>query len=281
MRRYDAREGAPVFLLYNLDYQRRCERIRWLSTDRSSGDVGLSLWAGFRWGASMRDGLKRAAICVFIPLILVTGCVSGGQLWLFSPGELHNDGVRYVLERLKKVPKKKELQSSVTNLVAEYCTTIGMRCSVLVPVPSFPLNMTRIINSSAGSRELKSKLRSLFQAIPKARNIPDLEASLTRIEREASGTLSRPESEHFSNVVSIARSSARLWAPVDQGGRNGASIVLPARVSTGSGGGPALKINWAEVAAADAFGCAVSGPFCVAGAILYSVADILLQLSND
>jgi hypothetical protein len=230
----------------------------------------------------MRENLKRVSLCVFIPLMLMTGCVSGRQFGLLSIGELHNDGVRYVLERLNGIPRKQELRSSITRLTMEYCAAIGRSCAVSAPTPSFPLDANRLINSTAGSSELKFRVRSVFQAVARSRNVPDLEASLTRIEGEATGKLSLNESRRFSDVVSVARSSAQLWAPLALGGRNGGYIRYPGWGNTGPGGGVvSMIVDWGEVAEADALGCWVAPEGgCLEWAISFSTDNINYQRNN-
>lgn len=214
-------------------------------------------------------------LCAMSFLVSVAACASaakGGRLR--TVGEQHNDGVRYVLEHMESIPPRAELPGRITSLTREYCASIGRQCAASVPYPSFPLDAERVIAASPGSEEFKRSLRALFEA---GRSAPNLQAYLGAtgvIERNAAARLASPERERFSDIASIARSSARLWAPTSEGGRNGGGTKLPP-----TGGAAQQDIDWNAVAEADAMGCLVTIEIgCFEGAVAFSAANIIGQL---
>jgi hypothetical protein len=194
-----------------------------------------------------------------------------------SAGEIDNRGVGFVLGHIKVVPPKSQLNSQVLALTLKFCRKSGLDCSRNVQIPEFPPQDNLIIAASGGSQALRKEYRALATTIRTAKDIPSLEASLAVLEQQAATILSRPERKRFSDAVSIASSSARLWAPVKLGGRGGGHVVLP------PGGRPASDIDWGEVAATDVDGCIdffLEGG-CAEGAVAFSAIDILQQLNGD
>jgi hypothetical protein len=88
---------------------------------------------------------------------------------------------------------------------------------------------------------------------------------IDRIEKSGIRKLRGRELLFFAGLCSLARHSARLWAPVKEGGEG-----------TGTGTGQAKEIDWGEVFAADCIGFAASGGNPVV-AIAFSIADIIVQ----
>jgi hypothetical protein len=78
------------------------------------------------------------------------------------------------------------------------------------------------------------------------------------------GKMTRIESIRLAEAISIARSSATLWAPREQGGLGGTTVgVTPAS-------GMALKLNWKKLLGADFIGCltALLAGACLGGALV-------------
>lgn len=222
----------------------------------------------------------RTLVRAFLTLSLLAGCEP-----VVSPdppsnaGQLHDDGVRYVLERLDSI-NQPGLPTRVVQLSHEYCggmrAATGRQCSNQARYPAFPLDAEAVVDAAAGSAPFKVHLRTLFRTGRTAPTLPVFVSAVDALERSADRELRGAERERFSDVASIARSSATFWAPQSQGGRNGGGTKLPS-------GGAALKtIDWKEVYEADALGCLVTIEIgCVEGAVAFSVADIIKQLAED
>lgn len=218
-------------------------------------------------------GIGRRVACTFLLMVHVAGCASAGHTGQVSQGELHNDGVRYVLERLERTSPQPDV-SRIAGLTREYCATIGRQCPASLRVPSFPIDSDPLVESANVSAGFKSNVRALFRA-GRGATLSGFVRMADSIERQAMVSLAPSEREQFSSVVSVARESARLWAPTSEGGRGGGGTRLP------PGGTVQAKINWQEVYEADAAGCVLSMPLCLDGAIVFSAADIAWQIAHD
>jgi hypothetical protein len=193
-----------------------------------------------------------------------------------TTGETHNRGVAYVLEHMKTVPPKADLDSKVLSLTLKYCKSAGLDCPGKITIPQFPLQDDLIVAASGGSAALQREFKSLLTTVRTAKDIPSLEVDLKNLEQQADTVLKRPERKRFADAVSVAISSARLWAPVALGGRGGDHIRLP------PGGKPVADIDWGEVAEVDLEGCMeffLEG--CIEGAVAFSAVDILIQLYTN
>ena len=192
-----------------------------------------------------------------------------------NAGEAHNDGVRYALNRMRQLPSAEQGPAEAVRLTREYCASRGIECGN-VPMPPASVDALAVVRGMAGSPTLKENAVAVIGALRGARTLREFEARATRIQREADGALASGERERFADFVDIARSSAGLWAPVEQGGRGGRGTTLPA-----TPGSARKDIDWKEVAAADAAGCLAGiefgPPGCLAGAIAFSIADIIHQ----
>ena len=189
-----------------------------------------------------------------------------------STGQQHNQGVAFVLDHMKAVPPKSELDADVVKLTLKFCRKSGLDCGRPV-LPEFPLQAPLLIGSIEGSAQFKIECRALVSTVRAAKDVPSLEVSLAALEQQAATVLDAREKKRFSDAVSIASASARLWAPVALGGRGGGKIIIP------PGGKPPSDIDWREVAVADAIGCAIFFEIgCIPGAVALSVADIVHQL---
>jgi hypothetical protein len=206
----------------------------------------------------------------------LVGCASTTGHGGSNAEEAHTNGVRYALNQLRQLPTAEQSPPEAVRLTREYCASIAMDCGN-VPMPPSRVDALVVVRGMVGSSTLKEHAVELLGALRGAPTLREFEARATRIERKADRFLASEERERFADFAAIARGSARLWAPVGQGGRGGRGITLPA--TTGSA---RKDINWKEVAAADAAGCLAGiefgPPGCVAGAIAFSVADIIHQL---
>jgi hypothetical protein len=202
---------------------------------------------------------------------MLMSCVTPRAVDRASAGEVHNAGIRYVFARLTRLPSRDEASSVFNPLIQQYCESIRRRCVSLDGITPSGGNVERLLSTQRSSETFKDGVRSLFRALDGAADFAALDRSTSAVEREFSGRLEGVERERFSNLVSIARSSARLWAPISQGGLGGGGI----RDSSGT----AMRdIDWEEVAKADAEGCLVTIEVgCIEGAILFSAINIIAQ----
>lgn len=193
---------------------------------------------------------------------LLAGCATAGPDTRPSVGELHNAGVEYVLARLDSNLPADRSWSRISELTSDYCRGVRRACANQ-PAPPPPPDATTIAASLPGSAAYTESVKSLFIDLRAARTLVDFDRSLATHQERAAGRLRGAEAEQFANVLSVARSSSRLWAPISQGGRGG---VI--------GGAVSARTNWWLVAAADANGCVAGGILgCISMAIRYSVAE--------
>ena len=221
----------------------------------------------------------RALACACLALASLAGCDSA--LTPDDPpstaGKLHDDGVRYVLARLE-LSNPASLRIQIVRLAHEYCVGVrpatGMQCANQTWYPTFPLDGVALVDSVEGSPEFKQHLRSLVVTSRAASTLTAYVRAVDGAERSAGLQLRGSERAHFADAAAIARSSATLWAPTSQGGRNGGDV----RPS----GWDFKPIDWNEVAEVDMTGCLVTLEFgCVEGAIIASTANIIKQLAED
>jgi hypothetical protein len=191
-----------------------------------------------------------------------------------SAGEMHNEGVQFVLQHLKQVPSRQELRSTINGLASEWCATAHLQCSQVSVPPKLPLSTEAALAFVNGSPELKRDLGSvldLFTSGGDTTSLQQLEQSLDQIEKASLEKLSPAERPILSEAISVATSSAKFWAPKAEGGLDGRSFLQP------SGGRPvAFKIPWKKIAGSDLEGC-ISCFFgggahgCIACAVVFSV----------
>lgn len=217
-----------------------------------------------------RRGLQRNLACALAPIFLLTSCTTNGRVSTSSAGQLHNDGVQYVLARLEPNASGDRMRSRIATLTSDYCRTIRRTCTAPISVPSLPPSTDQIVESASGTGAFKARLRSLFGTLRGARTLREFERSIAAYESPAAG-LNRAESLRFADIVSVARFSARYWAPTAEGGLGGGTRP------GGGGGGIAARTDWVLVAAADIAGCTENLLNCVEAAIIYSVAEYKRQ----
>lgn len=243
------------------------------------GSIASLRGSGNQRSRTSTGARKAKRVALFLASGALTACTSIGGVSPESIGERHNQGVGYVLGNLRTLPPRNQLLGRVTELTLENCRITRRRCHLPASTPATfngrPTDVGQYIVGLSGSRAYKTSLTELFGISPGAVDLAGFERSLSGIEARAAAQLRGAEHTNFIQVAGVARSSARLWAPVEQGGRDGGGITFPPT----SGARP--KINWQEVYEADAAGCLASLPFCLDGAILASAADIAWQLYHD
>ena len=144
-------------------------------------------------------------------------------------GELHNQGVQYVLTRLKRIPQPEGRRSAVIALTKDYLRGIGQpESDIAVPKPLKSYDdAIALVENIHGSEALKEAFRSLLKLWREHLRLPELNRALSRLERENTPRIKGKELKDFSQTISLARSSATFWAPVKEGGRNGIKYLNP------------------------------------------------------
>ncbi len=146
-----------------------------------------------------------------------------------SPGELHNEGMKFILERIKVMPKPGDRKRLVISLANRYLESIG-EAPVKMDSPNPPRNYDEAISGIRninGSDTLKSAFKSVLKLERRNPKLAALDRALVKLERETAPRLKGDELDRFSHAVSIARASARFWAPSEQGGVNGMKYFHP------------------------------------------------------
>lgn len=183
-------------------------------------------------------------------------------------GEAHNAAVRHVLGQIKLRKNREPDWERVEQLVVEYFDAVGLKGARTRRFrrPPDPEEVVESIVSKgkvtkAGARYVSALLTTFEKGLP----LPRLLGEVERQERAAARALRGRDLLFFQALASIGRHSARLWAPVAEGGEDFGH----------TGTGVAGKIDWGEAAGVDLICAAFSTPI---GGALCSIANLLLQL---
>ena len=221
---------------------------------------------------------RRRAAALGIMLALggasLLGCATISPVKSTAAGEVHNEGVRYVFANIERMPDRNNMVATFNAQIQTYCRTIGRTCASFDRNPADSSTLEELLASGRASPAFNDSVRALFRPLQEGGSFRTVDRALAVAERNGRAGLHSIEREHFANIASIARSSARLWAPVADGGQGGGGVRFQP--------GTARKdIDWKEVAAADAEGCLATLPIgCVEGAIVASLIDIAIQLTR-
>lgn len=186
-------------------------------------------------------------------------------------GEAHNDGVRYVLGKLKIDRKKKVDQATIKKLATEYFGAVGITCKrAAFRFQRHPdtgeivkLMQKKGIVTNEGAKVISALLTTIQKKLPLSKLLVEIE----RQEHTAASKLHDRELLFFQGIAAVARHSAKLWASVSEGGEDFGHV--------GTHGMAMKPINWGEVCYADVAGFLLGGPI---GAVGFSVLDIIVQL---
>lgn len=209
---------------------------------------------------------------------------------LMDAGERHNQGVRFILERLTSVPRPEEVNAVVLEMTREYCASVDQDCSWLQAPARLPRDPQPLIDRLQGSRALRNRAEAAFDIVKirserprNARSLRRFDRTLNQLESSYRRPLNAMDSIRLSSLVSVGRASGRFWASQEEGGLEGTSYIPDSPIQ-------ARDIDWGQVVVADMEGClagAEAVPFppleldaCVAGAILYSTAEVLNQTNT-
>ncbi|MBZ5525386.1 MAG: hypothetical protein LAP21_24430 [Acidobacteriia bacterium] len=194
-----------------------------------------------------------------------------------SLGEIHNDGVKYVLEHIKKVPPRDKLGPLIARLTNEFCVKSRVDCGTLKPDWQ-PSNTEQLLSTLGGSEAFKENIGSLFRltqseiAMTK-HSLQQYQTSLDELEKTAERKLTGEERTRFLGAISVARSSAVFWAPKEAGGLDGRHFLNATNLpSTGS----KKKVNWDAVVRADLSGLLQGGLGQAVGDSVHNLIDQLL-----
>jgi len=181
-----------------------------------------------------------------------------------SVGELHNEGLIYVLKHLTvtDLVDRENLTEKASHLVDEF-------------IAESDLTDTKI--RVRVSKQGQAVLNELDSIVHKEPSLEEFYEQLDALERKTK-RLRTQEKAYVSGAISVARYSGTLWAPVEAGGLNGREY-LP-----NSNKVAALPIDWGDIVAADINGFATeflsSGSLldALAEAIIASFAELIRQL---
>lgn len=187
-------------------------------------------------------------------------------------GELHNAGVRYVVARLQPGLPDADAKRVIWDGSTDWCRDTGH-----FPCPGpergwpFPPDPERAVASTTGSPAFKAKLGALLRGMAQAENVDAVNSAVAEAMAMPGEPLNDAEAKRLADVASVARASARMWAPVSLGGEGG--VKGPISES------PAAKaIDWGDVALADAIGCALGWETgCLAAGIISSAWEYYKQ----
>mgnify|MGYP007068279029 CR=1 FL=1 len=117
-------------------------------------------------------------------------------------GYAHNDAIRYILKKMKNEPTIIKNKKAIKKLVTEYFENTGFGKQ---PVKSkYP--------SPVAADELLVLLR---KQLPLQKLLPEIERLENQVTKKI---LDEKDLLFFYSMAAIARHSAILWAPVDEGG---------------------------------------------------------------
>ncbi len=192
-------------------------------------------------------------------------------------GEVHNAGVRYVLEGMRPGLSDAEAQRIIIDRGTDYCRDTG-KCPWRWPPDRgprwpYPTTTDAIVQASDGSPSWKMRLDQMLRAMEKAETLETFNAAADRALAAGGEPLTAEESRRLADAVAIGKASARMWAPVAMGGEGGFS-------------GPwtedaAAKIDWGDIAVADLVGCALGWETGCIGAGLISSAYAAYTKSRE
>lgn len=200
-------------------------------------------------------------------------------------GQAHNGGVLYVLEKLKSefktMPSDPEILSKrIKELAVEYAGFSGNLESIkhnkdLTSQVAIEKKLAEGAISKVGAEFLTrlftilSKLdakansqKDIFAKYQQSYSLSEIIESIQKLEVEASKVLIGSDLKKFYEVSSVAKHSATLWAPKEQGGLDGIH-------SLGELANP--DVSLAEVVAADIIIIIIEGPDWIVIAIIESV----------
>jgi len=193
-----------------------------------------------------------------------------------SLGEIHNEGVKYVLEHIKVVPPRDKVVPLIIRLTNEFCASSREDCGTLRPDWQ-PTSPEKFLSTLHGTEAFKENFRSLIQITQSnktamtGRMLQQYQISLDKLERTANGKLKGEERTRFLGALSVARASAIFWAPTQAGGLNGRHYLVDTNLPNGG----TDEIDWGAVGTADWAGEVFGGP---AGGVAASVAVLAYYL---
>ena len=163
---------------------------------------------------------------------ILCGLVALTPVMSQTSGDFHNDGVEYILDRLPTIPQTEDTLNVVGPLVEDYAASVGQVFDAPEALSGldlfFPLDPHLFVDGEVASHvspDLTAYLHLTLDTInahtgdPANIDLPGLNLALDDIETQAQMTLSGYELEGFLAGLSVARSSASLWADPAQGGR--------------------------------------------------------------
>lgn len=139
-----------------------------------------------------------------------------------SVGEIHNDGLRYVLMHFDGESSAEAAKRGVVELVNKFAREVDD--DVHVTLQHIPQNLEQAVSALKnvqGSMALREGCRRLLNLTRRNLTLSEVDKELIQLAGEVTPELRGKELERFAGTMSVARHSARFWAPGEQGGDNG------------------------------------------------------------
>jgi len=180
-------------------------------------------------------------------------------------GILHNEALKYVLEKTTEIPPSKETKAFVEKILNEKYENTS-----LSSIPAFPGNFNDLdlsvwIDNFEVSEDLKVEAKKTFDLFKNANNLNEILISIENREVEANTIFSGSELDLYYEHLAVARHTAIFWYPVDQGGLDGFQYLAAGSLKSTN------AVNWWKVLGVDCIGGWMGGAVGYAGASLIAV----------
>lgn len=185
-------------------------------------------------------------------------------------GEVHNQSVNFILREMQRDTKNKPTEKFVRKHVTDYFGSVGVTCEK-IPRYKNTLNVNKTLEgmkkNGVITNDCFEDIIELFNIIQKNEPLSKVLVEIDMQEHAAAKKLHGPDLLHYQGLNAVIRHSAKLWAPVNEGGEDLGHKLL----------GVTKKVNWGEVACADGCGFEEGG---IVGAVLFSVINIRIQVGK-
>ncbi len=187
---------------------------------------------------------------------------------------LHNEAIRFILNNLKNIPLRNEVERVVKELNSEFFRKYGIhfRDYSLPPFPENPnnVNLREWITQSPQSDELKFWLNKTIDVLEAQKDYLTTQDDLHNLEVNAKNRLNHDDFVIYSDHIFVAISSIQYWTSKIEG-----EFVWKLDIRNFNPDPPAA-INWWKVFGCDCIGGIVTGtPVGYAGA---SAISVIMQL---
>lgn len=199
-------------------------------------------------------------------------------------GELHNKGMLYIKEQLcSRTDKKIPGYIDIKKLTTLYFAQIGWKfVDFKVPIGEDPIIL--IDSNKDMSIELKSALKSVFGVLESQPSLTVLNKSLDQIMINNKGKLRKSDQQKVDVMISVAKSSAKLWATQSEGGMDTIKDFIKCLTNTPASTAK-KKTNWWKLVRSDLSGALAGLPLgpegAAAGAIIGTAIEAIDQATGS